>query len=104
MHHFYYFLEVGPNGPEGEPTLIGKMKADGRLTGIEEGKDFILERVVSLPLNRDALRPRTKTVSFKYRIQEVLHGARLNGGYDCEVIRVLLSHPKELTDLNSAGE
>ena len=77
------------------------MKADESLAGIEEGKDFILEKVVNLGApDRDALRARTKTVATKYRIQEVLRGARLNSGFDSEITRVLLSHPKQLSDLD----
>ncbi|PLC44525.1 hypothetical protein C0Q88_07550 [Ralstonia pickettii] len=99
MPHYYYFLEVGQNGPDGEPVIVAEIKAENSLSGIEEGKDFVLEKVIHLgAVDRDALRARTETVATKYRIQEVLSGARLSGGFASEVTRVLLSHPKQLTD------
>lgn len=101
MQHCYYFLEVGPNGPDDEPVFLGEMNTDEPLAGVEEGKDFVLERVIHLAsVDRDAMRPRTKTEATKYRIAEVLPGVRLNKDYSGQVTRVLLQHPKEITDLS----
>ncbi len=98
MQHFYYFLEIGPDT---DPVLVGKMKTDERLAGIEEGKDFVLERTTrSTPPGGNVMQASAKTQSAKYRIEEVLHGARMDGGFDSEVTRVLLRRLKELPEVN----
>lgn len=98
MQHFYFFLEVGPDT---DPVLIGKMKTDERLAGIEEGKDFVLERTTRSPSpSGNVMQTSAKTQSAKYRIEEVLHGARMDGGLDSEVTRVLLRRLKDLPEVD----
>ena len=96
MQHFYYFFEVRPDT---DPLLIGTMKTDERLAGVEAGKDFVLEQTTkSAPSGGNALQVSVKTQSAQYRIDEVLHGARMDRGFDSEVTRVMLRRLKDLSE------
>lgn len=91
MYYHYQFFETDPRDSE-KVIPVAHVTTEEPLLGLESGTDFALER--------DATRGgETVAAVTKYRILEVVYGARVAGRNSYQIARVHLSHQADLQPL-----